>query len=56
MKQNLLCWCKDCNDQECLGAGKAENDCPKWKCDGDGDCEHCSFLQDLYEKGNKNGA
>ena len=43
--------CIDCDDLECLQAGEAVADCPKWKCDNEiGDCFSCEFLKEYQEK------
>ena len=39
--------CVDCDDPDCLLAGEAEADCPKWKCDNPSmNCEACEFLKE----------
>ena len=46
-------FCVDCDDPNCLSAGVAEADCPKWKCDNPTmDCDNCEFLKE-YKKGVK---
>ena len=46
------CWCVDCTDRRCLGAGDIGADCPKWKCDHEPvlDCENCDFIKELYKE------
>ena len=42
--------CVDCNDPDCLLAGDAEADCPKWRCDNPTmDCENCEDLKEYKE-------
>lgn len=40
--------CYDCDNERCLHHGKKEADCPKYRCDRQGDgfmeCEHCAFI------------
>lgn len=48
------CFCKDCDDKECLHAGKAEADCPRYICIFPSyskeflDCENCLWLKGWY--------
>lgn len=42
------CLCVDCDNKECLHAGKAMADCPKYHCDnsnGIDECDNCDFLK-----------
>lgn len=42
--------CVDCDSEICAHAGKAEADCPKWRCDTpEIKCEDCKFLKDYVE-------
>ena len=40
--------CYDCDNEACLLHGKKEADCPKYRCDRQGDgflnCDHCAFI------------
>ena len=51
---NKDCFCKDCDDKECLHAGKAEADCPRYACVFPSyspeffDCENCLWLKGFY--------
>lgn len=55
------CWCSDCTDQECVHAGKAYADCPRWKCIHEygtkelDDCENCQWLKEYKESYEKKG-
>lgn len=57
------CFCKDCDDEECLKAGKREADCPRYSCVFKSDtaefldCENCLWLKGYYAdmRGEKNG-
>lgn len=50
------CFCKDCDDEECLHAGKAEADCPRYHClcqtnsKEHLDCENCLWLKGWYSE------
>ena len=51
--------CIDCDDTECLGRGKKESDCPRYRCfsveekkrmgEIPYDCDHCAFIDRYIE-------
>lgn len=44
--------CVDCDDKNCLHAGQAIADCPKYHCDnpnGIQECEKCDFLKEFQD-------
>ena len=49
--------CVDCDNTECLHHGDIGADCPKWRCENGGDCEHCEWIKAYIKlmRGNKNG-
>lgn len=51
-------WCSECDDSECLHAGDAAADCPRYKCIHDigdyMDCENCDWLYDYKKECEKN--
>lgn len=46
--------CVDCNQTLCWFQGRKESNCPKWKCDREGeehlDCDHCEFIDNYIEQ------
>lgn len=44
--------CYLCDNDRCLRTHNRDlrNDCPKWLCDKDGDCENCQFIKQLIKE------
>lgn len=46
--------CFNCSNDGCLRKGDPGQDCPKYKCDLDGDCDSCEFIKqfrkDVYRE------
>lgn len=42
--------CYSCKSEICMRAGDIGADCPKYRCDMDGDCEHCDFVKEYIKK------
>jgi hypothetical protein len=45
--------CIDCDNTACFHQGKKESDCPKYRCDRQGDgfmeCDRCEFIDRFIE-------
>ena len=45
--------CIDCDDSKCWHWGKKEADCPKYRCDRQGDgflnCDNCAFVDRIID-------
>ena len=51
--------CIDCDEKECLLAGKLISDCPMYTCNRKGkqyeDCESCELLKQLHAERRRGG-
>ncbi len=48
--------CVECNDKECIFAGKIESDCPMYKCNNNCTCENCEFIKQFQKEMRKEKA
>lgn len=50
-KRNNLCI--DCDNTQCMLAGKIISDCPKYNCDNNNQCETCNFIKEFQKEERK---